>query len=91
MLFTLHTTKQFEKDYKLCKKRSLDMKLINTTFELLEQKGSLPPRYKTHKLKGNYSNFLECHIQPDWLLIWFCNAAKKEIHLIRTGSHSDLF
>ncbi len=90
-MFTLHTTKQFEKDYKLCIKRGLNLELINATFIHLEKNGSLPNKYKPHKLRGNYINHLECHIQPDWLLIWFCDDEKKEIHLIRTGTHSDLF
>lgn len=67
------------------------MELIDTTFELLKQTGNLPAKYKAHKLRGNYLNYLECHIQPDWLLIWYCDNDKKEIHLIRTGTHSDLF
>ena len=90
-MYSLHTTKQFEKDYKLCKKRGLKIELMHTAFELLEQTGILPPKYKTHKLQGNFSNHLECHIQPDWLLIWICDAEKEEIFLIRTGTHSDLF
>jgi mRNA interferase YafQ len=90
-LYTLHSSNQFEKDYKLCNKRDLDLELINATFELLEKTGSLPPKYKPHKLRGNYVNHLECHIQPDWLLIWYCDKNNKEIHLIRTGTHSDLF
>lgn len=67
------------------------MELINTTFELLAQTGKLPAKYKPHKLRGNYVNHWECHIQPDWLLVWYCDENKKEIQLIRTGTHSDLF
>ena len=67
------------------------MELINTTFKLLDNTGTLPVKYKSRKLRGNYINHLECHILPDWLLIWFCNLERKEIHLIRTGTHSDLF
>ena len=46
---------------------------------------------KPHKLRGNFEHHWECHIQPGWLLIWLCDLDKKEIHLIRTGTHSDLF
>ena len=67
------------------------MDLLNTTFEALANIGTVPSKNKPHKLRGNYINHLECHIQPDWLLIWYCNENKKEIHLIRTGTHSDLF
>jgi len=90
-MFSLLTTKQFEKDYKICVKRGLKMTLINSTFELLEKTGTLHAKYKSHKLRGNYINHWECHIQPDWLLIWLCDNDKKEIFLIRTGTHSDLF
>ena len=72
-MYQLATTKQFEKDYKLCKKRGYKMELVDSIFLLLEQKGNLPAKYKPHKLTGNYQGFLECHIQPDWLLIWLQN------------------
>ena len=90
-MYKLHTTRQFEKDYKLCKKRGLNLDLINNVFELLELSGNLPAKYKTHKLTGNYTGFLECHIQNDWLLVWAKNEEKKEILLTSTGTHSDLF
>ena len=90
-MYKLNTTKQFEKDYKLCKKLGLNLQLINSVFELLENKGHLPAKYKPHKLTGNYTGFLECHIQGDGLLIWLLDEAEKEILLIRTGTHSDLF
>jgi mRNA interferase YafQ len=91
MLFTLNTTKQFEKDYKLCVKRGLNIDLLNNLFELLENTGTLPLKYKPHKLRGEYMNHFECHIQPDWLLIWFTDNDNNEIYLVRTGSHGDLF
>ncbi len=90
-MYQLTTTKQFEKDYKLCKKRGLDMILIHTVLEKPEVAGSLAARYKTHSLKGQYACFLECHIQGDWLLVWLQNDTAKEITLISTGTHSDLF
>ena len=90
-MFTLRTTNQFRKDYKICRKRGLNLELINETFELLEKTGELPAEYNPHKLRGNYAGYWECHLLPDWLLIWYCNKNKKEIHLVRTGTHSDLF
>jgi len=90
-VFTLTATHQFEKDYKLCKKRNLKILLIEKVFELLGKTGSLTAKYKSHKLRGNYEGFWECHIQPDWLLIWSTDVEQKEIQLIRTGTHSDLF
>lgn len=67
------------------------MEMIHAIFYLLESAGTLPPKYKPHKLRGNFTNHLECHIQPDWLLIWVCDKENKGIQLIRTGTHSDLF
>lgn len=90
-MYKLTTSKQFEKDYKLCKKRGYRMNLINTIFLELERSGSVPGKNKPHKLTGNYNGFKECHIQPDWLLIWFQNDAAKIIELTRTGTHADLF
>ena len=67
------------------------MPLLNKTMELLRKKGELPEQYLSHKLKGNYNNRWECHLKPDWLLIWKQDDVKKEIVLERTGTHSDLF
>ena len=90
-MFAVLATKQFEKDYNLCKKRNLKMRLIEEVFELLAETGSLSAKYKSHKLRGDYEGLWECHIQPDWLLIWSADVEQKEIKLIRTGTHSDLF
>ena len=67
------------------------MSLLNELFLTLEKNGTVPPKNKPHKLTGNYKGFWECHIQPDWLLIWFQNDKEKIIELTRTGTHSDLF
>jgi len=53
--------------------------------------GKLPPKYKPHILSGNYSGHWECHIKPDWLLIWLQDDNSKTITFVRTGTHSDLF
>ncbi len=90
-MYSLATTNQFQKDYKLCKKRGYKMELINSVFLILEENGFLPAKYKPHKLTDNYNGFWECHIQPDWLLIWLLDSYSKTITLIRTGTHSDLF
>ncbi|MBX9782684.1 MAG: type II toxin-antitoxin system YafQ family toxin [Chitinophagaceae bacterium] len=88
-MFTLTTTSQFEKDVKRCKKRGYKIHLLQRVFQELELNGNLPLKYKPHKLVGNYTGFWECHIQPDWLLIWYVSGS--EIVLTRTGTHSDLF
>lgn len=90
-MYKLNTTKQFTKDYKLCKTRGLSMELINAVFIQLEEVGKIPIQYKPHKLKGDYAGFWECHIQSDWLLIWLQDDKNKLIELTRTGTHSDLF
>ena len=85
----LLTTKGFEKDFKLIKKRGKDReKLWNIVGKILARK-PLDPRHRKHRLSGNWSFAWECHIEPDWLLIW--EERDDEIILARTGTHSDLF
>jgi mRNA interferase YafQ len=91
MSYSIEFSGQFKKDTKLCKKRNYDISLLEEVLKKLREKGELPIIYKPHKLSGSYSNFWECHIKPDWLLIWKQNEDKKEIFLDRTGTHSDLF
>lgn len=67
------------------------MSLINNLILELEKTGKVSSKYKPHLLKGNYKGLWECHIQPDWLLIWMMDEEIKLISLTRTGTHSDLF
>lgn len=67
------------------------MALLNAIILQLEKSGKVLPKNKPHMLIGNYKGFKECHIQPDWLLIWFENDVTKTIDLTRCGTHSDLF
>ncbi len=90
-MYELARTGKFKKDFKKCLKRNCDVSLIEEIFNLLEESGELPIKYKPHKLKGNYEGLWECHIEPDWLLIWEKIEEEKLIILIRTGTHSDLF
>lgn len=90
-MFQLEVTRQFKKDVRLAKKRDLNMELLDNVVSLLVEKGKLPKNYKPHLLKGNYQGLWECHIQPDWLLVWEQNETIKLITLYRTGTHSDLF
>jgi mRNA interferase YafQ len=64
---------------------------LDDVVTLLAKSGKLPAKYKPHLLKGKYDKLWECHIQPDWLLIWEQNETIKLISLIRTGTHSDFF
>ena len=82
-------TNEFKKEIKLAKKRGKDVNKLIRVIEMLENEESLPDKYRNHKLKGEFKNRWELHIEPDWLLIY--KRGKGEIILERTGSHSDLF
>ena len=82
-------TTRFEKDLKKSLKRGKDPEKIKGIIELILAGKTLPVRCNDHWLVGNYVNRRECHIEPDWLLIYF--PGKKEIVFERTGTHSDLF
>lgn len=85
----IFTTKQFEKDIKKLKKQNKDFAKFKTVLGNLTDNKQLPRKYKNHKLKGNFKDRFEYHIQPDWLLIYKLN--NETLILERTGSHSDLF
>ncbi len=82
---------KFKKDYKLAMKRGLDINLLDTAITILAETGTLPEEYLDHPLSGNYKGFRECHIQPDWLLIYKIAEDKLALALTRTGTHSDVF
>ena len=90
-MFTFNFTTKFKKDIKLCEKRHYDFSLIETVFTYLHETASVPAEYKPHILKGEYKDCWECHIKPDWLLIWRILEETNEIDLVRTGTHLDLF
>ena len=83
------TTNQFEKDFKMALKRGKNQEKIVTVMNKLINKEPLEIRHKDHNLSGNYVGRRECHIEPDWLLVYKRN--DDEIIFERTGSHSDLF
>ena len=81
---------QFAKDYKRAKKRDLSLKELKKVAQKLAQGEKLEPKYKDHSLKGSFKKgYKECHIKPDWLLIY--RIEKDELVFVRTGTHSDLF
>ena len=82
---------KFLKDLKLAKRRGLNLKDLTDVIDMLQEGKSLPLKYRDHLLTGNYKGFRECHINPDWLLIYKKKEAIKVVSLYRTGSHSDLF
>ena len=83
------TTKQFEKDFKTVLKRGKNKEKIVALMKKLVYQEPLEPRHKDHNLTGNYVGRRECHIEPDWLLIY--KKTSEEIILERTGTHSGLF
>ena len=89
-MMELKTTAQFKKDYKRCKKRGLDMKKLGAVIDTLLAGEALDPKYRDHALTGNYTGFRECHIQPDWLLIYMADQNTLVLTAVRTGSHSEL-
>lgn len=90
-MLTLEATSKFRKEYKLAKKRGLDMNLLETVIDTLLEEKPLDEKYRDHALSGNYSGFRECHIQPDWLFIYKIDGERLVLVAARTGSHSDLF
>ncbi len=84
-------SKSFKKSYTRLKKRGYDLSLLTNTIQILANDINLPPKYKDHYLQGNYKGYRECHIQPDWLLIYKISEDKLILVLADTGTHSDLF
>lgn len=82
---------KFKKDLIVASKRGFDLKLLNTVIQTLANGETLDPKYKDHPLIGNFVDFRECHIKPDWLLIYRIDDEELELYLFRTGTHSDLF
>ena len=91
MRYRVQWTNRFKKDYQLCQNRGLDIKLLDEVISLLAEGGELPAKYKDHRLTGEWKDFKECHIKPDWLLIYSVQNQILTLTLSRTGSHSDLF
>jgi mRNA interferase YafQ len=80
---------QFRRDVKLAKRRGKDMARLREVISLLAEGSPLPPRYKDHPLSGEWTHYRECHVEPDWLLIYKVEA--DDLYLVRTGTHSDLY
>lgn len=84
-------TAKFKKDYKLAIKRHLDIDLLDDIIRALSRGETLPPKNKDHELSGNWAGHRECHIQPDWLLVYRIDDDILVLTLTRTGMHSDIF
>ncbi|MDR1067740.1 MAG: type II toxin-antitoxin system YafQ family toxin [Clostridiales Family XIII bacterium] len=82
---------RFKKDYKLCQKRGRSLAKLLAVMSDLENEATLSPLLKEHPLQGDYAGYLECHIEPDWLLIYQIDDEIKEVYFVRTGTHGDLY
>ncbi len=91
MKYEVKPSNQFRKDVKAAQKRGYDLKLLTAVIKKLADGETLEAKYRDHQLSGYYGSFRECHIQPDWLLVYQIVEDKLILYLSRTGTHSDLF
>jgi len=91
MEYEIELTHQYLKDLKLARKRGFDENKLNEIIKSLANGVKLPPFNRDHNLSGNYKGYRECHITPDWLLIYEIVEDELFLYLTRTGTHSDLF
>ena len=89
--YNVKFTTQFKKDYKLAMKRGLNIQLLQDVVSTLSMGETLPEKNKDHALTGNWVGHRECHILPDWLLVYRIEDGVLVLTLARTGTHSDLF
>ena len=90
-MYTIKTTGQFKKGVMRCQKRGYDMGLLREALKTLAETGTLPESYLPHKLTGDYKGHWECHLQPDWLLVWKKYRKTLTLTMTDTGTHSDLY
>ncbi len=90
-MYDISRSTKFKRDIKRGQKQNKNMNKLKAVLDLLIEGKELPPKNKDHFLSGNWSGFRECHIEPDWLLIYRVNEQEKLLELVRLGSHSDLF
>ena len=90
-MYKIRPTTKFQKDLKRVKRRGYDIALLADVIKILASGNPLPANYKDHALSGNYADCRECHITPDWLLIYEIDGNDLILYLTRTGTHSDLF
>lgn len=91
MKFRIVLTSRFKKDLKIIARSGYDLSLIENVVNTLSSGKTLPKNMHDHSLSGNYKNCRECHITPDWLLIYETENNELILYLTRTGTHSDLF
>lgn len=92
MAYSIQFSNRFTKRLKLLQKRGYDLSELNVVIHLLMEQGTLPAKYRPHKLVSRgYANLWECHIKPDWLLVWDQDDEVLHLLMIDTGTHADLF
>ena len=91
MKYTIRPTSKFQKDLIRVQKRGYDLSLLTDIIKRLAAGETLPEKNRDHNLSGNYAGCRECHIAPDWLLIYEIDNGELFLYLTRTGTHSDLF
>lgn len=91
MPYELIFTGKFKRSLKLARKRGLDLSLLENVIDMLQNNIALEEKYRDHELKGKYQGFRECHIQPDWLLLYLKEDGILTLTLIDIGTHADLF
>lgn len=91
MKYKIIPTSKFQKDLRRIQKRGYDMSLITNVIKIIASGEEIPSKYREHKLSGNYSSCRECHITPDWLMIYELVEDDLLLYLTRTRTHSDLF
>ncbi len=91
MKYTIKPTTKFQKDLKRLQKRGYDLSLLTEIIKKLANGETLPEKNRDHNLSGDYSGCRECHITPDWLLVYEIDNGELILYLTRTGSHGDLF
>ena len=90
-MYAIRFTGEFKRQMKLCEHRGYDMELLRKVIRILSTDGKLPEVYRPHQLHGNRKGQWECHIQPDWLLVWEQYDSELVLIMLNTGTHSDLF
>lgn len=90
-MYTVKPTSKFQRDVKGAERRGYDISLLTNVIKILSAGEVLPKKYKDHDLIGDYVGFRECHITPDWLLVYRIDRDQLILVLTRTGAHSDLF
>lgn len=91
MSYTVYPTSRFKKELRSMQKRGYPIQKLRDVVALLQLGEKLPAKYRDHVLLGDFAGYRECHVAPDWLLIYEKEEDRLFLYLLRTGSHSDLF